>query len=187
MINIKVEIFTNIYTHTYKTHAHTVWKMVTSLMLYEKKEEKNTEDLLLHTKDLIFILTTIYMEISSSVPPIFLMRKLRLREGQQFTQSLHMELESGRAGRRSQESKFSALRLLNWTARPPLLRRAPLLSGASIWAFLSGQHNGQSEFSKWVYRPETITYSYFPPLNFVKLNKHLFNTNTYTILFKLLK
>lgn len=96
MMNIKVEIFTNMYTHTYKTHAHIMWKMVTALMLFEKKiEEKNIEDLLLHTKALIFILTTIYMEMSSSVPPILLMRKLRLKEGQQFTQSLQMEMESG--------------------------------------------------------------------------------------------
>lgn len=50
-------------------------------MLFEKKKEKNCiEDLLLHVTYLIFILTTIYKEIFSFVPPILLMRKLRLKE-----------------------------------------------------------------------------------------------------------
>lgn len=50
-------------------------------MLFEKKKEKNCiEDLLLNMKYSIFILTTIYKEIFSFVPPILLMRKLRLKE-----------------------------------------------------------------------------------------------------------
>lgn len=49
-------------------------------MLFEKKKEKNCiEDLLLNMKYSIFTLTTIYKEIFSFVPPILLMRKLRLK------------------------------------------------------------------------------------------------------------
>lgn len=60
--------------------------MVMSPMLFEKKKEKNCiEDLFLHMKYLIFILTTIYKEFFSFVPPILLMRKMRLKEVEQFT------------------------------------------------------------------------------------------------------